>query len=71
LSSASGSNNCSFLRESRFDGKGFVRTGATAPVFSYLREIETGNEGLVDQTCASSNPLISWLRCIDGLWHTA
>ena len=33
-----------------FDGKGFVRTGATAPAFSYLREIRTGNEGLVDQT---------------------
>jgi site-specific DNA recombinase len=33
-----------------FDGKRFVRTGVTAPAFSYLREIETGNEGLVDQT---------------------
>jgi hypothetical protein len=33
-----------------FDGNRFVRTGVTAPAFSYLREIETGNEGLVDQT---------------------
>ncbi len=33
-----------------FDGKRSVRTAATAPAFSYLREIETGNEGLVDQT---------------------
>jgi hypothetical protein len=32
------------------DGNGFVRTAATAPAFSYLRGIETGNEGLVDQT---------------------
>jgi hypothetical protein len=34
----------------RFDGKRFVGTGATAPAFSYLREIRTGNEGLVDLT---------------------
>ena len=27
-----------------------IGTGATAPAFSYLREIETENEGLVDQT---------------------
>jgi hypothetical protein len=33
-----------------FDGNRFVRTGVTAPAFSYLREIETGNEGLVDLT---------------------
>ncbi len=33
-----------------FDGKGFVRTAVTAPAFSYLRPIEAGNEGLVDQT---------------------
>jgi hypothetical protein len=32
-----------------FDGIRFVRTGVTAPAFSYLREIRTGNEGLVDQ----------------------
>ena len=31
-----------------FDGKGLVRTGATAPTFSYLHPIE-GNERLVDQ----------------------
>jgi hypothetical protein len=33
-----------------FDGKRFVRTAATPPAFSYLRGIETRNEGLVDQT---------------------
>jgi hypothetical protein len=33
-----------------FDGNRFVGTGATAPAFSYLRGIETGNEGLVGQT---------------------
>ena len=33
-----------------FDGNRFVGTGATAPAFSYLREIRTENEGLVDQT---------------------
>ena len=33
-----------------FDGNGFVRTALTAPAFSYLRPIEGGNEGLVDQT---------------------
>src|SRR6478672_7814569 len=30
-----------------FDGKGFVRTGVTPPAFSCLRDMETGNEGLV------------------------
>jgi site-specific DNA recombinase len=33
-----------------FDGNRFVRTAVTAPAFSYLREIETGKEGLVDLT---------------------
>jgi len=33
-----------------FDGKGFVGTGVTAPAFSYLRPIESGNERLVGQT---------------------
>jgi hypothetical protein len=30
-----------------FDGNGSVRTAITAPAFSYLRPIESGNEGLV------------------------
>jgi len=38
-----------------FNGNGFVRTAVTAPVFSYLRPIEGGNEGLVDQNSASWN----------------
>ena len=33
-----------------FDGKGFVGTRVTAPAFSYLREIETESERMVDQT---------------------
>ena len=33
-----------------FDGNRFVGTGVTAPAFSYLRGIETKNEGLVDLT---------------------
>jgi len=33
-----------------FDGNSFVRTALTAPAFSYLRQIETENEGLVDLT---------------------
>ena len=32
------------------DGNGFVGTAVTAPAFSYLRPIESGNERLVDQT---------------------
>jgi hypothetical protein len=39
-----------------------LEPGATAPVFSYLQEIRTGNEGWVDQTCASWNPIANWLR---------
>ena len=30
-----------------FDGNQFVGIGVTAPAFNYLREIKTGNEGLV------------------------
>jgi hypothetical protein len=33
----------------------------------YLRPIEAGNEGLVDQNIASWNPLLDWLHQIDGL----
>jgi hypothetical protein len=40
---------------------------ATAPAFSYLRQIEGGNEGLVDQNSASWNRVNSWLRQIDRL----
>jgi hypothetical protein len=47
-----------------FDGKRFVRTSVTAP-FSYLREIENENAGLVAQIFARWNPLTSWMRQID------
>ena len=33
-----------------FDGNRLVGTGATAPAFSYLCGIQTGNERMVDQT---------------------
>jgi hypothetical protein len=39
-----------------FDGNRFVGTGATAPPFSYLRGIETGNESLVGQTGIDPSP---------------
>jgi hypothetical protein len=48
-----------------FDGNRFVGTGATAPAFSYLREIATGNEGLVAQIFTSWNPLMGWIRKIE------
>jgi len=48
-----------------FDGKRFVRTAVTAPTFSYLRGIQTGNEGLVDQNSASWNPIAGWLRQLE------
>jgi hypothetical protein len=38
-----------------------------APAFSYLREIRTGNEGLVDQMFTSWNPLTRWLQQIARL----
>jgi hypothetical protein len=39
--------------------------------FSYLREIRTENEGLVDQNSASWNRLTSWLRKIEALRSVA
>jgi hypothetical protein len=50
-----------------FNGKAFVGTRVTAPAFSYLREIRTENEDLVDQNSASWNRIASWLRQINGL----
>jgi len=38
-----------------------------APAFSYLREIETGNERMVDQNNASWNRLTRWLGQIEAL----
>jgi hypothetical protein len=54
-----------------FDGNRFVRTGVTAPAFSYLRPIEGGNEGLVDQNSASWNRISGWLRRIESLLEAA
>jgi hypothetical protein len=50
-----------------FDGNGFVRTAVTAPAFSYLRPIEAGNEGLVDQNSASWNQIAFWLNRVAAL----
>jgi hypothetical protein len=36
-----------------------------------LREIETGNEGLVDQNSASWNRITTWLRAIGQLRDAA
>ena len=54
-----------------FDGNRFVGTGATAPAFSYLREIRTENEGLVDQIFPRWNPLTSWMRQIEDYQRAA
>ncbi len=45
-----------------FDGNSFVRTAVIAPVFSCLRPIEGGNEGLVAQICPRWNRVAAWLR---------
>ena len=47
--------------------KGFVGTRVAAPAFSYLREIETGNERMVDQNSASWNQILPWLNRLDNL----
>ena len=54
-----------------FDGKGFVGTRVTTPAFSYLREIETGNERMVAQIFPRWNPLTSWMRQIEGCQRAA
>ena len=50
-----------------FDGQRFVGTAATAPAFSYLREIRPAGDGVVDLTFKSWNPLVGWLRAVDCL----
>jgi hypothetical protein len=50
-----------------FDGNRFIGTGATAPAFSYLREVRTEYESLVDQTVVSWNRVNSWLRQVEAL----
>ena len=54
-----------------FDEKSFVGTRVTAPAFSYLREIETGNERMVAQICPRWNPLTSWMRQIEDFHRAA
>ena len=54
-----------------FDGSAFVGTAATAPAFSYLRGVGTGNEGLVDQNSASWNRVSNWLRQVASLRQVA
>jgi hypothetical protein len=54
-----------------FDGESVVRTAVTAPAFSYLREIETKNEGLVAQIFPGWNPLTSWMRQIEDFQKAA
>src|SRR5689334_25017482 len=52
-----------------FDGNRFIGTGITAPDFSYLRGIKTGNERMVDQNSVSWNRMAIWLRRMDELRH--
>ena len=47
-----------------FNGKGFVGTRVTAPAFSYLRPIESGNERLVAQICPRWNRLQPWFELV-------
>jgi hypothetical protein len=54
-----------------FDGNRFVRTGTTAPAFSYLRPIEAGNEGLVAQIFPRWNRLTSWMRQVEDFQRAA
>ena len=46
-------------------------TAATAPVFSYLRPIDGGNERMVDQTGVSWNRIANWLGRIKHLQEAA
>ena len=50
-----------------FDGQRFVGTAATAPAFSYLREIRPAGDGMVDLTFKSWNRWTSWLRGVAAL----
>jgi hypothetical protein len=50
---------------------GFVRTAVTAPAFSYLRPIEGGNEGWVDQICPRWNRLQPWFELAEALKDAA
>ena len=54
-----------------FDGKGFVGTRVTAPAFSYLRGIQTGNERMVAQIFPRWNRLSDWLREAERFSTTA
>jgi hypothetical protein len=54
-----------------FDGNGFVGTRVTAPAFSYLRPIEGGNEGVVDQNSASWNRIAGWLKALHAFQKAA
>jgi recombinase-like zinc beta ribbon protein len=67
----SGSNNYIFPDGIAFDGNRFIGTGATAPAFSYLRGVESKNEGLVDQNRASWNQTALWLRSIAAFQQVA
>ncbi len=54
-----------------FDGKGFVGTRVTAPAFSYLRGIQTGNERMVAHIFPRWNRLSDWLREAERFSTTA
>jgi hypothetical protein len=52
-------------RRNRVRRKSLYWNRRTAPAFSYLREIRTENEGLVDQNSGSWNRIAGWLRLVD------
>jgi hypothetical protein len=50
-----------------FSGKSFDRTVVKSSLFEYLRPVDGSNENLVDQIFGSWNPVIGWLRQVEGL----
>ena len=69
--SGSDSSGCFFRRGVAFNGKRFDRTAITAPAFSYLREIQNVNEGLVAQIFTSWNQMSSWMKGLENLRKSA
>ena len=57
----------SFPEGIAFDRSAFVGIGVTAPAVSYVRTIEDGNERVVDQTGASWNRVVLWMRQLESL----
>lgn len=50
-----------------FSGNSFDRTVVTSSFFECFRPLDGPQENLVDQTSASWNPAVVWLRRLSGL----